>query len=72
MCKFTNSELIIDRVSSIQADDNKLTLESGQQVDYDILALDVGSKTKQSFSTPGVLEHALTTRPINELLPKII
>ena len=41
-------------------------------MDYDILALDVGSKTKQTFSTPGVLEHALTTRPINELLPKII
>jgi len=32
----------------------------------------VGSKTKDTGNIKGVWEHSLTTRPISELLPKII
>ena len=41
-------------------------------VEYDFLAVNVGSKTKDTGSMKGVWDHALTTRPINELLPKIV
>ena len=40
-------------------------------MEYDILALNVGSRTRHARDTPGVEEFSLTTRPINELLGKI-
>ena len=46
-------------------------LEDGSTVDYDVLALNLGSRTRGADETPGVWEHSLTTRPINELLNKI-
>ena len=36
-----------------------------------MLAINVGSKTKDTLNCKGVWEHGLTTRPINDLLPKI-
>ena len=48
-----------------------MELEDGSFVEYDILALNVGSKTRGTLDVSGVYEHSLTTRPINELLPKI-
>ena len=68
---FWNAEFIEERVERISGNENKLILESGSQVDYDVLAINVGSKTKNTFDAPGVLEHSLTTRPINDLLGKI-
>lgn len=35
------------------------------------MALNIGSKTKDTNQVKGVWEHSLTTRPINDLLPKI-
>ena len=35
------------------------------------MALNVGSRTFEG-GVKGIWEHALTTRPINELLPKIV
>lgn len=46
-------------------------MEDGSTLEYDILALNVGSKTRGANLTTGVWEHSLTTRPINDLLPKI-
>jgi NADH dehydrogenase FAD-containing subunit len=43
-------------------------------LDYDILAVNVGSRTKGTGlgkTIEGVWEHALTTRPINDLIGKI-
>ena len=51
--------------------ENRLELEDGSSVEYDVLALNVGSKTRGANNIPGVWEHSLTTRPINHLLPKI-
>lgn len=53
------------------ADDNKIELDDGSIVEYDVLGINVGSKTRNTFTTPGVLEYSLTTRPINDLLGKI-
>ena len=52
-------------------DENKIELEDGTSVEYDVLAINVGSKTKNTHKTPGVADYSLTTRPINDLLGKI-
>jgi NADH dehydrogenase FAD-containing subunit len=46
-------------------------LENGETIDYDVLAVNVGSKTKDTGNVKGVWDHALTTRPINDLIPKV-
>jgi len=58
-------------VVKINANDNSIDLEDGTKVPYDVLAVNVGSKTRHTASVPGVWENSLTTRPINDLLPKI-
>ncbi len=63
---------IENRVKRVHANENRIELEDGRSVDYDILALNVGSKTRGAIDTSGVWEHSLTTRPINELIPKIM
>lgn len=68
---WSNAKYIQNRVKKIIANDNKIYLENGETVDYDVLAINIGSKTKDTGNIEGVWEHALTTRPINDLLPKI-
>lgn len=46
-------------------------MENGDRLSYDVLALNVGSKTKDVLEVKGVWDHAMTTRPINDLLPKV-
>lgn len=55
----------------MKGNSNRLLFEDDTELEYDVLALNVGSKTRGAASTPGVWEHSLTTRPINELLGKI-
>lgn len=71
LAKWWNAEFIEQRVEKIIGDENRIELDNGESVEYDVLAINVGSKTKSTFDTPGVLEHSLTTRPINDLLGKI-
>lgn len=59
------------KVSKIVAAENRIFLEDGNHIDYDYLAINVGSKTRHSDTIKGIWEHSLTTRPINDLLPKI-
>ncbi len=40
-------------------------------IDFDIAIVNVGSKTQGTFQVKGVNQHALKTRPINDLLPRI-
>ena len=49
-----------------------MELDNGEKLSYDVLALNVGSKTKDTLGVKGVWEHAMTTRPINDLIPKIV
>lgn len=58
-------------MARIIGNENKLELEDGSTVDYDVLAVNVGSRTKNTYDIPGVQEYSLTTRPINDLLGKI-
>ena len=53
------------------ANENKILLENGVTISYDVLVVNVGSRTQGSYSIPGVWENSLTTRPINDMLGKI-
>ena len=53
------------------ASENKLQLASGAEVPYDVLVLNVGSRTRDANAVKGIWEHGLTTRPINDLIGKI-
>lgn len=65
------AEFIEKRVKKIIAKKNKIECEDGTMIDYDVLAINIGSKTRNTFDMPGVEKYSLTTRPINDLLPKI-
>lgn len=69
--EWCKANFIQKKVSSIQASENTVHFEDGSKCGYDILALNVGSRTFEG-GVKGIWEHALTTRPINELLPKIV
>lgn len=71
LAKWCKADYVQKRVKRVIANANKLEMEDGSFVEYDILALNVGSKTRDAQEVPGVWEHSLTTRPINDLLPKI-
>lgn len=71
LAKWCNADYVEQRVTKIVGNENKLILENGESLPYDILAINVGSKTKDTGGVKGAWEHSLTTRPINELLPKI-
>lgn len=66
-----NATYLEKRVQKILGKENKLIMEDGTTLDYDVLSVNVGSKTRGTKTVPGIWEHSLTTRPINELLPKI-
>lgn len=57
------------------ADENKVIMEDGEILEYDVLCLNVGSRTRGAEDNKsmikGVKEYSLTTRPINDILRKI-
>jgi NADH dehydrogenase FAD-containing subunit len=71
LSKWCNADFIQKRVKKVQGNENKLIFEDDTELEYDVLALNVGSKTRGSLTVPGVWDNSLTTRPINDLLGKI-
>ena len=71
LAKWCRAEYVEKRVAKIVGKESKILLEDGSEIQYDVLVVNVGSKTRGTEEVPGVLENSLTTRPINELLPKI-
>eukprot|EP00347_Sterkiella_histriomuscorum_P018476 403345372 len=71
LAQWCNADYIEERVHNIKASENKINFESGGNMDYDLLAINVGSRTRGANETPGVKEYSLSTRPINDLLSKI-
>lgn len=75
VAKWCNADYIEKSVQQIIANENRVILADGSSVEYDILALNLGSRTRGTVGKDvvnGVWEHSLTTRPINLLLPKIV
>ena len=58
-------------MSKINGKENKIVLEDGSEISYDLLAVNVGSRTRGSSKVEGIWEHSLTTRPINFLLKNL-
>ena len=54
------------------ANENRIQLVDGSSIDYDLLVVNVGSRTKSSDTVKGIWEHSLSTRPINFLLSNIV
>ena len=71
LAKWWHANFIQKKVTKIMGDQNKIELADGSTVDYDILGINVGSKTKGTYGIPGVYDYSLTTRPIDDLIPKI-
>lgn len=55
----------------MQASENRVHMEDGSSINYDLLVVNVGSKSRGSQTVPGIWEHSLATRPINHLLESI-
>ena len=75
LAKWCKADYIEKRLEKVVANENKIILDDGQVVEYDILALNLGSRTRGTtgeHATTGVWEHSLTTRPINHVLKKIV
>lgn len=68
---WSHAKYIESAVTKIEANKNTVHLKNGETVTYDVLAINIGSRTKGTAQVPGIWEHSLTTRPINDLLPKI-
>ena len=71
LAQWCNADYIEQRVVKIAGEENKIYLQNGETIEYDVLAVNVGSKTKNAGNIKGVWENALTTRPINDLIPKV-
>lgn len=72
LAKWCRASYVEQRVTKIEGNKNLVHLANGETLEYDILAVNVGSKTRDTKNVKGVWEHALTTRPINDLIPKIM
>mmetsp|Transcript_4732 Transcript_4732/g.7132 ORF Transcript_4732/g.7132 Transcript_4732/m.7132 type:complete len:471 (-) Transcript_4732:56-1468(-) len=68
---WSHAKYIQSAVTRIEGATNTVYLKNGDTVKYDVLAVNIGSKTRGGEKVPGIWEHSLTTRPINDLLPKI-
>lgn len=71
LAKWCNAEYIEKAVLKIIGNENKILLEDGSHLNYDLLVINVGSRTKGSSKVEGIWEHSLTTRPINFLLKNL-
>ena len=72
LAKWCNADYYEKQVSKVVGKENRIELTDGTSLDYDALILNIGSKTFGTKTIPGIWEHALTTRPINHLIPKIM
>lgn len=71
LAKWCRADYIQKKVVSVSAGQNLLKLEDGSTLDYDVLIMNVGSKTRGSEQVSGIWENSLTTRPINYLLKNL-
>ena len=72
LARWGNCEYIQSSVIKIIGAENMILLENGQQIYYDVLCINIGSRWNQKNQIPGVLEYSLITRPIRNLLTRII
>ncbi len=62
---WSHANFLHNKVKELRANTNTLVFEDSTTLPYDLLSLNVGSQTNNPQ------DHALSTRPINDLLRKI-
>ena len=67
-----NADFILATVVRVDPDGQKVYLEDGREIAYDVLSINVGSRTHGTGQVPGVTENAILTRPMNVFLEKVI
>lgn len=72
LSKWCRAEYIEKKVIKIVANENRIIVEDGSSIEYDLAVINVGSRTRDRDRTPGVWEYSLSTRPINFLLSNIV
>ncbi len=60
---FDRAEVLTARIEHVDTDANRVTLESGEQVDYDYGALCIGAKTA-FYDLPGVEEYGVPLKSV--------
>lgn len=71
LAKWCRADYVEKRVKEIRGESKLIIFEDDSSLAYDILAVNVGSRTRGANDIPGVNDYSLTTRPINDLLGKI-
>ena len=71
VAEWCGAEYVNKSVAQIDADKNKIHLDDGSSLEYDVAIVNVGSRTQGTYNVKGVKDHCLKTRPINDLLPRI-
>lgn len=61
------ADFIPVKAVKVDPEEKLVTLEDGRTVGFDILSIDIGSRTKGT-GLPGVREHCLLTRPLTRLI----
>lgn len=72
LCYACNAEFILGAAALMDPKNQTITLDNGQTLKYDILSINIGSRTFGTASIPGALEHAIMTRPMNIFLDKLV
>jgi len=71
LCRWAKATWIEGKVTGVDRKNKLVLVEGLDDVPYDVLSINIGSRTLGTYSTPGVQDYALTTRPISELIPKL-
>jgi|LauGreDrversion4_2_1035121.scaffolds.fasta_scaffold506937_1 NADH dehydrogenase FAD-containing subunit len=71
LADWCSADYLEKRVTKIDAVKNTIHFEDGGELAYDVLGVNIGSRTRGVNDIPGVFSNSLTTRPINDLLGKI-
>ncbi|MCC0175444.1 FAD-dependent oxidoreductase [Waterburya agarophytonicola K14] len=67
LAQFAGAELIIDRAINLDLDNHQIVCESGKQITFDYLSLDIGS-TPQTITVPGAAQYAIAAKPVPKFL----
>jgi len=66
-----NADFLLGTAVRVDPLARRVELQSGEVVDFDVLSINVGSRTLGTGSVPGVQQWAILTRPMNVFLEKL-
>lgn len=63
LCQWAGARFVRGRACALDAHAQRLTLDDGSQLDYDVLSIDIGS-TPALRQVPGAADHAIAVKPV--------